>query len=486
MITFLSYLLLSWGADPSINDRISTGSERELIAPSPETTSPASDSDGEKYLLLDTDRISAGKVTESGDDYIVERGGARIVVAKQRTKIVAQSLDEIYRYRSQRIPVNDIPMRADFAKWCFDQGLVDFAISEAELVLSLDPGNEIAKRVVKLCKPPEKSPTDRKVSTTAAIKRLRQPDPARVITQFKSAYGQDLFDQYKQMEPMLRVSCGNSACHGSRHEGPFRVYSRTNSTGTDIGLTARNLTSLLDSVDYSDPQRSPVLYKSLERHGSSSLPPLSGVQDPTYMQLQEWVHEIARRWSGNEIPVEAPTEDDLASKSEADNSFAEERRNLEPRTFVKRTSRPSRPVMSPGDGFEIVRPGLAADDAPAPKVEAMPDRSLESSPNSPTESDGEEWPAKNQRGFDPEKLSADEMSAPVPANAKPAAPQPGPVRRAMNRFMDIVGGRPQVKASIPIQKDAKGGVFEAAPPPISLQEDFIQNEPILDGSTSSP
>lgn len=484
MITFLGFLLVSLASDPSLDDRISTGSERELIAPAPEATSPATDAGAEKYLLLDTDRISTGKVTEKGEDYIVERQGARIVVPKRRTKIVAQSLEEIYRYRSQRIPVNDIPMRADFAKWCYEQRLVDFAIAEAELVLSLDPGNETAKRVQKLCKPPEKSTTDRKVSTTAAVKRLRQPDPARVINQFKSAYGQDLFDQYKQMEPMLRVSCGNSACHGSRHEGPFRIYSRTNSNGTDIGLTSRNLTSLLDSIDYSDPQRSPILYKSLERHGSSSLPPLSGVQDPTYVQLQEWVHEIARRWSGNEIPVEVPAGDDMASKSEPDNSFAEERRNLEPRTVVKRTSRPSRPVMTPGDEYEIVRPGLAADDAPAPKVEAMPERSPESSADRSTESEGQGWPERGSNVDDAEKISAEEMSAPVSAKAGPAPPQPGPVRRAMNRFMEMVGGRPRVKSSIPIQKDDRGGVFEAAPPPISLQQDFIQNVPILDDGTS--
>ncbi len=426
MMAILGYLLVCLAADPSIDDRISTDNERVRIAPSPEGSSATSDADVEKYLLLDTDRISAGKVTENGEDYIVERLGARIVVPKRRTKIVAQSLDEIYRYRSQRIPVNDIPMRADFAKWCFEQGLVDFAISEAELVLSLDPGNDMAKRVQKLCRPPEKSPTDRKVSTTASVKRLRQPDPSRVITQFKSAYGQDLFDQYKQMEPMLRVSCGNSACHGSRHEGPFRVYSRTNSNGTDIGLTARNLTSLLDSVDYSDPQRSPVLYKSLERHGSSSLPPLSGVQDPTYMQLQEWVHEVARRWSGNEIPFEVPAGEDLANKAEPDNSFAEERRNLEPRTFVKRTSRPSRPVMSPGDDFEIVRPGLAAaDDAPAPKVGAMPDPSFESASSPANESSGQRWPENRPRVNDAEKISAEDMSAPITADAKPATPPPG-------------------------------------------------------------
>ena len=57
----------------------------------------------------------------------------------------------------------------------------------------------------------------------------------------------------------------------------------------------------------------------------------------------------------------------------------------------------------------------------------------------------------------------------------------------MNRFIEMVGGRPRVKSSVPIQKDDQGGVFEAAPPPISLQQDFIDNVPVLnDGSAPTP
>jgi hypothetical protein len=445
---------------------------------------------GERYILLDNNRISSGRVTEKGEDYLVERRGARVVVPKWRTQVVADSLEEIYRYRSQRIPVNDVPMRADFARWCFEQGLVDFAVAECQLILSLDPSNDTARRVMKLCKPEPKVAHDRPASGTNTTRaRLRQPDPARVVGHFKSAYGQDLFDEYKRMEPMLRQSCGSSACHGSRHEGVFRIYSRTNSTGTDIGLTARNLRSLIDSIDYSDPQRSPILYKSLERHGSSSLAPLGGVQDPTYIQLQEWVHEVAHRWSGNEIPLDAQEGEELAAKAEPDDgSFAQGRRITESKRYVRRTGRPERPGMLPGDEMPGMSAGMAAaDDSPAPPVEKMSDPAADDgSVAESKDSSRSTWPEKrtNIEG----KISARQMAEPVattePMGIKP--PSPGPVRRAMNRFVDMVGGRPRFKTSIPIEGNKRGEVFEAAPPPLSLQQDFLNQNEVLDNNVPSP
>jgi hypothetical protein len=250
---------------------------------------------------------------------------------------------------------------------------------------------------------------------------------------------------------------------------------------------------MLDSIDYRDPQRSPLLYKSLERHGSSSLPPLSGVQDPTYIQLQEWVHEIARRWSGNEIPLEvAPGADPNRSEEEED-SFAGQRRLLEPRTYVRRTGRPSRPMMAPGDEPQMMRSGIpVADDAPAPPVEAMPEPSAEDS-NSVEQATQERstseggWPEQRPTKPKEEKISPQEMAQPVSAEPSLSpAPTPGPMRRAMNRFVELVGGRPRVRMSIPIQGDKKGDVFQAAPPSIGLQEDFLKSNEVLDQGTNTP
>jgi hypothetical protein len=486
MQTAMYLLLIGIASEPIATSRPGESPTTPLSAVG--TSSPVA-SAGERYILLDSDRVTAGKVTENGDDYLVERRGARVVVPKWRAQIVADSLEEIYRYRSQRIPVNDVPMRADFAKWCFEQGLVDFALSEAQLILSLDPTNDTAKRVMKLCQPEPKVARDQPTAaSTSNNRRLRQPDPTRVVSQFKLAYGQDLFDQYKRMEPMLRGSCGSSACHGSRHEGPFRIFSRTNSTGTDISLTARNLRSLLDSIDYSDPQRSAVLFKSLERHGSSSLPPLSGVQDPTYIQLQEWVHEIAHRWSGNEIPVELPQGEELTEQNESeqtkDPSFAHGRRTIEPRRFVRRTGRPTRPMAIPGEEMEGMPTGFAAaDDSPATSVEKMPRRSDDAARDETDRSNTDastSWPEKRMPAS--EQISPQEMSQPLPT-VDPSASQKttaGPVRRAMNRFMEMVGGKPRIKAAIPIEGSKPGEVFQAAPPPLSLQEDFTRSNTVLE------
>lgn len=459
-------------ADPI--ERLPTGSAgpaTELIGKEMnELVAPAKEASGERYLLLDNNTIvAAQKVEELADQYRIERSGARMGLPKTKVRYIGNSLESVYRYRAERIPLHDAHMRAELAQWCFNQGLIEYAHAEALLVLKIDPENEGAKRVIKMCDtklhPPEREPRASATDSSVA-RRPRDPDPSRVIKKFKAAYGQELFTRYKDLEPLLTSSCGNAACHGGiRHEGPFRLYRRTDGAPNDIRLTSRNLTSMLDAIDYHDPLRSPILYKALERHGASTLPPLGGVQDPTYMALQEWVMEVTKRWSTNEIELdpsmmEGPEE---ASHQDKNGGFGSLRPSSS-KHYVK-TSRPMRPTMVPGDEIHQLRTGAVyADDAPA-----------ESMPGIPHDS-----PPPRILSDDPmaaEPMSANEMMAPV-NDGKPQAEnkRQGPFRATATRLVEMVRGKPRVKQNIQLnsvqQGTQSGQSFDAAMPPINLVPSF--------------
>lgn len=391
--------------------------------------------DRERYILKTDNSIVAGFVEDAEDHYCVRRSGSRMFLPKHMVQTVADSMAELYEYRAHRIPIRDLALRASLAQWCFDQGLVDLAYAEARLVLSQDPANAAALRIQRLCTPkPYAGPAsteagDRPVSQ----KRPRHPEPSHVVAQFKSAYGDDLFRKFTDMQNLLIVSCGKGSCHGTRHDGPFKFYRRLDGSPGDVKLTSRNLMTLLNAIDYREPIRSPVLYKALERHGSAALPPLGGVQDPTYVKLQEWVLEVARRWAGNEIELDPRR----LSPEEVGpyEQFGGGRPELQPiEITVRRTGRPQKPVLQPGADIAAIRSGPPlADDAP-PKS-APRERSSDAS-NDPY----------NPEGFNQRKIGVD-----------------------ASRIVETRDGRPVVRKTVTISGGKEGATFEAAAPPINLQ-----------------
>lgn len=433
----------------------------ELAAAESTTTDEQGGSTGprERFLLKLDDSILSGVIEDAGKDYCVRRTGNRILIAKDQVQTIGDSLADLYTFRAHRIPVHDLAMRLELARWCYHRGIIEAANAEAQLVLEQDPASKEAQRIVKLCQA-TLNPQAR--SSTGATSNVRQrkpryPDPARVISQFKSAYGTDLFDDFQAMHGLLITSCARGGCHtATRHDGPFKLYYRSDRGPMDVRLTSRNLMSLLDAIDYNEPLRSPLLYKSLERHGRTSLPPLGGVQDATYLRMQQWVLEVARRWSGNEIEVDprelAPTEPILGEDGEVFASGQAPKRKPEDAMVVRRIPRPEKPVLEPGDEVARIRSGPPlADDAPPRREKPAPelDRAQE----------------KSSDPYDPASFN----------NRRPGT---AGNRRSMDAadIVEMRDGRPAVKQTITLP-GIKAGTFEAAAPPFNLLPTGNLNDP---------
>jgi hypothetical protein len=394
---------------------------------------PSHGGDRERYILKTDNSIVAGFIEDAQDHYCVRRSGSRMFLPKHMVQTVGDSMADLYEYRARRIPIRDLALRASLAQWCFDQGLVDLAFAEARLVLSQDPANPEALRIQRLCTPKPSPGSAESGDRPVSQKRPRHPEPSHVVAQFKRAYGNDLFHKFTDMQNLLIVSCGKGSCHGTRHDGPFKFYRRLDGSPGDVKLTSRNLLTLLNAIDYREPIRSPVLYKALERHGSAALPPLGGVQDPTYMKLQEWVLEVARRWAGNEIELDPRrlSPEEFGPYDE----FGGGRPELQPiEITVRRTGRPQKPVLQPGADIAAIRSGPPlADDAPpksAPRVESPPP------------------------SMDPYN--------PADFNRKKGG-------RDASRVVETRDGRPVVRRVVALPGVKEGTTFEAAAPPISLQ-----------------
>ena len=215
-----------------------------------------------------------------------------------------------------------------------------------------------------------------KPSLSAKPRRVIPPTPSQSIDNFIRGYGQDTFNEYKALELKVINRCGTTGCHGSpRYEGDFRLFRRD---VLDQRLTARNLEAFQKCIDLGDPNKSPVLYESLQAHGGLSLPPLGGVNDPLYRELRDWVFTVAGKYRADEslLAGQGSSRDATSVGFGAARAADESNSPATSSAPITKFTRPQPPTMSPGDDVDHGRPGFgsAADDSPPPEApQAKPD-----------------------------------------------------------------------------------------------------------------
>lgn len=250
---------------------------------------------GERYLLFGDGAVRKGRVVETPNDWLLERNGGTITYPKHRVRHAADSLGELYQFKTDSIPPNDAGAHFELYRWCLQFGaeLQPFAEQELRTILTHDPENARAASALRSLQKRDENPTRESPASANEAAPAVAVDPALMIERFAEGNGPEMLAEFAQhLESILTNRCGT--CHASiHHSGNFRLYRRSNNLPNDQSLTARNLQSVLEMIDIDHPDDSPLLHYSLAPHGHRGERPLGGPNDPKFVDLRQWVHAFA-------------------------------------------------------------------------------------------------------------------------------------------------------------------------------------------------
>lgn len=367
----------------------------------------------ERYLLKNDDHVIFGLLEKTDTGFALKRSGGTIFYPESQVSFVGDTLAELYQFKVQRVPSNDVPEHMKICRWCIANGLENEARAELESVLSLNPSDAEATRRLRLLsrkvEPKDEPGEPRKYRPLPA-------DPKDIIEAAIRGHGKETFEQFVAIEKVLLNKCAR--CHSStRYHGTFRMYRRAAGQPTDQPHTAKNLQSCLSSIDKQETHRSPLLYMSVTAHGPLSVAPFGGINDPSYKQLRDWVYRVVDTWASDDTLVKTTSKKEKAVKKHEKQSTANESivATKEPKPALdefgggrgiagsdKRMQRPEMPTRAPGDA-PVPRSALRglADDAPEPIVESKRHRPKSTEP-------------AGSKIYDPFDPSAFNQSAPPP------------------------------------------------------------------------
>lgn len=239
-----------------------------------------------KWVLLRDGHMRFGEVMKDAVGYLFRSNGARMRLSATQVEAVADTKADIFRYKKNRIPPNDLEERLELAKWCYRQHLIDEAKAETTAVLAIDPQHAQAKKLLKNLDVTE-APTMSSSENGASI-------GSTGIGAEADGFGEDSLRMFtSQIHLILLNKCGR--CHGNaRHESEYKLSNRR----ITPSVTKKNFQATELMVDLRNPGKSKLLEMALTPHGSSksAMAAFGGPHDEGFKALRKWTFLLAKNW----------------------------------------------------------------------------------------------------------------------------------------------------------------------------------------------
>jgi hypothetical protein len=239
-----------------------------------------------KWVLLRDGQMRFGEVMKDAVGYLFRSSGARMRLSAMQVEAVADTKADIYRYKKNRIPPNDLEERLELAKWCYRQHLIDEAKAETTAVLAIDSQHAQAKKLLKnldVTEAPSMSSSDNGAKLGGAG-----------IGAEADGFGEDSLRMFtNQVHHIIRNKCGT--CHGNpRHESDYKLSNRR----ITHSVTKKNFQATELLVDLRNPGKSKLLEMALTPHGNPkvALAPFGGPHDEGFKALRKWTFMLAKNW----------------------------------------------------------------------------------------------------------------------------------------------------------------------------------------------
>ena len=274
-----------------------------------------------EVVLLSDGRIVRGLLSEEDTMIVVTQPIGTMKFPKKRVEKVFASIRDVYTYKLEQLPENDVDERIKLAKWCLAQKMEPEARQQLEAILEHSPKHPEAKAMlVSLDQAQARLAMrgrDPAVRQTAGeeVRRLPGDRPGvldsslipgafrgmgisdfPVIFDLPQAQAVKRFDEFgRYVHPVLQTYCAR--CHNDQYDGTFQLVSfKSKGDRTPAALRA-NLDATLRLIDRDNPAHSVLLSSSLRPHGRgpNPRPIFKGSNDGAYQILATWINRLQGR-----------------------------------------------------------------------------------------------------------------------------------------------------------------------------------------------
>ncbi|TWT56701.1 hypothetical protein KOR42_00550 [Thalassoglobus neptunius] len=243
-------------------------------------------------IVLKNGQVFAGVIGEVPGGYGVQMNGAFHVVPAPQIDVVAASLQDAYRVKRARVPNPTVEDHMILARWCLMHGLLEEAQSEVARARILDPlredSREMLSNVDQQIADRSKKPSKPKIIQTGdGFVELDERSTAGLFRETHQGF-------IRKVQPLLLNKCGNAHCHGEASPTEFKLTTiRSRGTAGNRLQNHANLLTVIDQIDYDNPQASPLLNAPT---GLDAKHPavLAGSNNKLLISLRQWVFEVVQ------------------------------------------------------------------------------------------------------------------------------------------------------------------------------------------------
>jgi hypothetical protein len=242
-------------------------------------------------VVLRSGGVLHGKVSVSGERYVVTQPKSVVDVPALQVLLVANSMDDAYQRQRQQLPHDSTEAHLGLAEWCLRYNLLQAAEQELADARRLDPRDlrvALLERRLAVARQPRKLPT----SEVAAMPH--DDSPSKEELQKLDAFAKELppgvVERFaRKVQPLLVNNCTTSGCHQPEGQQEFQLDRAVLHGLSNRRITLRNLIATLELVDRDAPQHSDLLSIPRRTHGGMSRPILGPRQETQLTQLVDWV-----------------------------------------------------------------------------------------------------------------------------------------------------------------------------------------------------
>lgn len=253
--------------------------------------SPASDKTS-SLMVLQSGRVVEGLISHAAGGYLVEIDAGSMFIPFEQVRFQADDLADAYRKLRRSMPDLTATNHIALSRWCMSHHQYHAARTELQDALSLEPDREEARALLVRLERLMTSVSDPQ-PTLPHVRNREEEDPFPGDTTALGGLSRDVARHYvTRIQPLLLNKCGNTRCHGSHHEGEFRLLRRS---GPSRVLAERNLATILQQIDLRNPDASPLLQVPVGNHaarGGTVFFGPTGVEQ--FEDLRLWIHALAQ------------------------------------------------------------------------------------------------------------------------------------------------------------------------------------------------
>jgi hypothetical protein len=268
---------------------------RDPVAAAPTVDLPP---DTQGCVLLQNDNVLFGSASQLGDFVIVRRGqGNEIRLPRKDVACWADSVRNLYRYRVDHRPKQNVGALVKDARWCLRYDLNDLAELDLRSALQLDRRHPEALRLQRQLER-RISPTPTTVSYSSTPLVVKQAGYRNDPPDLSGADLHVLASFARDIQPMLANRCGT--CHSHTSSRDWKLTTHSGGARVSARTTRENLSATMRFIDRGQPESSELWVKAVTPHGGAPAA-LDLRRQKAMTAFQQWLGSLTGSY-GDSVP----------------------------------------------------------------------------------------------------------------------------------------------------------------------------------------